>query len=427
MEGYLLITITGCILYLLFKLLKKVSKKYKEYFYSYIIILIVLWIVINIVIYPENAVNAANNGLMTWFNIVLPSLLPFFIVSEILIGLGVVNFIGNLLKPIMMPLFGVPGEGAFPFAMSITSGYPVGAKIVSRLRIEKKLTQIEAQRLMSFCSTSGPLFMIGAVSVGMFKNSAVGPLIALAHYLGVVTVGMLFKFYKPQYGLYKKEEKKINIKNAFKSLAIGNKGYRNLGKLMGDSVKESFNTILIVGGFIILYSVVIEILSISNVIAYISNVFTFVLPTGNTPIFKGLLSGIIEITNGCQIISTIENTSMITKLMMVSFIIGWSGLSIHSQVASIVNKTDINMKIYILAKLFHGLLASLYTYILYIFMFRRYIALYAFNNYNLIEPSITKLSIFQFSLKIQIVTILIIIMIGLLISLLNSIKCILLK
>lgn len=149
----------------------------------YLLVLIVVLLVVSIVIYPKESVEASYNGLMTWFTIVLPSLLPFFVGAEMLIGLGVVRFIGCLLEPVMRPLFNVPGEGSFAFAMSITSGYPVGVKITSKLRQEGTITKAEAQRMAAFCSTSGPLFILGAVGVGMFHSPQVGIALAICHYI----------------------------------------------------------------------------------------------------------------------------------------------------------------------------------------------------------------------------------------------------
>jgi len=70
--------------------------------------------------------------------------------------------------------------------------------------------------LPSFCSTSGPLFMIGAVAVGMFKNPLLGPLIALSHYLGALTVGLIFRFYGIKESIRKIPLEKSHIKDAFK-------------------------------------------------------------------------------------------------------------------------------------------------------------------------------------------------------------------
>lgn len=66
--------------------------------------------------YPKEALEASVRGLNTWWKVVFPSLLPFFILSELLIGFGVVRFIGSILEPLMRPLFRVPGVGGFALA-----------------------------------------------------------------------------------------------------------------------------------------------------------------------------------------------------------------------------------------------------------------------------------------------------------------------
>lgn len=112
-----------------------------------------------------------------------------------LIGFGVVKFIGVLLEPLMRPLFRVPGVGGFVWAMGMASGFPAGAKLTARLRQEGQLTKTEAERLVSFTNCSNPLFIFGAVSVGFFNNAKLGMILALSHYLGNITVGLFMRFY----------------------------------------------------------------------------------------------------------------------------------------------------------------------------------------------------------------------------------------
>jgi nucleoside recognition membrane protein YjiH len=86
---------------------------------------------ISLILFSESGFSAAVSGLDTWWKIVFPALLPFFIIAEMLMGLGVVNFLGVLLEPLMRPLFKVPGVGAFALSMGLASGYPIGAKITA--------------------------------------------------------------------------------------------------------------------------------------------------------------------------------------------------------------------------------------------------------------------------------------------------------
>ena len=107
--------------------------------------LIGIIVTIAIVRYPEEAFEASVYGLRLWFDVVLPALLPFFAMAEILMGLGVVHFMGVLLEPFMRPVFRIPGVGAFAVAMGLASGYPIGAKITARLRRENLCDQVEGE------------------------------------------------------------------------------------------------------------------------------------------------------------------------------------------------------------------------------------------------------------------------------------------
>lgn len=112
---------------------------------------------LTLVLYPEAALHAARDGLKLFLDVVFPSLLPFFILSEIMLGLGVVHFIGVLFTPLMRPLFNVPGEGAFVLSMGLAAGYPMDAVITSRFRKGNMCTRIEGERMLAFSNTADPM------------------------------------------------------------------------------------------------------------------------------------------------------------------------------------------------------------------------------------------------------------------------------
>lgn len=106
----------------------------KRSFTNFLFLVIILWILVGIIKYPKLSLDSSYEGLLIWFNIIIPSLLPFFIVTEVLTAIGFVDLVGRFLEPLMKPLFNTPGASAFPLSMSLVSGYPIGAKIVSNLR-----------------------------------------------------------------------------------------------------------------------------------------------------------------------------------------------------------------------------------------------------------------------------------------------------
>jgi nucleoside recognition membrane protein YjiH len=93
---------------------------------------------------------ATKNGLMLWLTIVLPSIFPFLIVSELIQKTIVAIIFSQILSPIMKPIFKLPGVSSFALFLGMTGGYPIGAKITSDLRKDNSLSQVHAKRLISF-------------------------------------------------------------------------------------------------------------------------------------------------------------------------------------------------------------------------------------------------------------------------------------
>ncbi|OGO78409.1 MAG: sporulation integral membrane protein YlbJ [Clostridiales bacterium GWB2_37_7] len=326
-------------------------------------------LVIYIVIFPNESFKASNDGLILWFNVVLPALLPFFICVEILIGLGIVSFLGSCFRYIMRPIFNLPGEGAFAFFMSIASGYPVGAKITASLLENNICSKVEAQRMLSLCSTSGPLFIIGAVSTGILGNSKLGLILAFAHYLSAISAGVVMRFWGDPGK--KHDSYKIMDRNRFTNplkemLEYRKQDGRPFGMLMGDAVKNGANLIIMIGGFIILFSVITAILKSSGILGLLSNMLSSMLPflNLNPQAVSSVIIGMLEVTNGVKE-SALIDMPLISKLMLISFMIGFGGLSINAQVLSVIARVNLRFGLYSMMKLFQGIAAAFYTYLIF--------------------------------------------------------------
>ena len=293
--------------------------------------------------------------------------------SEILMGLGVVHFIGVLLEPLMRPLFRIPGTGAFAVAMGLASGYPIGAKITGQLRREGLCTGPEGERLIALANTADPLFMVGAVAVGMFGLEEIGWTIAAAHYLSVFIVGFLMRFYpgnpspitapQPSHSKHKKSM----LSRALDELELARlRDGRPFGQLFGDAIKDSFTSMLFVGGCIMVFSVLGRIFDVAGITTLFQRTLQAILSPFSIDknIIPALLRGFTEITIGCEAASQAASP-LFWRTVAASFVIGWSGLSVHAQVATMIYGTDIRLGPYILARAAHGTLAAVLTSILW--------------------------------------------------------------
>ncbi len=322
-----------------------------------------------IIMNPKESLEASSRGLSIWWEVVFPSLLPFFIASELLIGFGVVKFIGVLLEPLMRPIFRVPGVGGFVWAMGMASGNPAGAKLTARIRQEKQISKIEAERLVSFTSSSNPLFIFGAVAVGFFHDASLGILLAAAHYLGNLCVGLTMRFYGGREASSQRGKKKIfpSLKEALRELHKTRiKESRPIGKMLGDAVITSIQTLLMIGGFIILFSVFNKILSLIHLTDFFAHIISggLALLQITKDLSIPLITGIFEITLGNQFVSE-TSASLIDKMMIASFILAFGGLSVQAQVASILAETDIRFQPFFLARILHGIYSSIIVFLLF--------------------------------------------------------------
>lgn len=340
---------------------------------------IIAFITAAIIFFPEQAFEASIHGLHTWWEIVFPSLLPFFIMAELLISFGIVQFFGVLFEPIMRPIFNVPGAGSFAWILGMVSGFPSGAKITVLLREKKEITHIEAERLISFSNAASPLFIFGAIAVGFFHNVQLGVIIAISHYLSNVFVGILMRNYAKdkQKSDMKKTQKESTdqnfIRKAFSRMHQTRiSETRPFGQLIGDAVLSSVQTLLIIGGFIILFSVFTSLLQIIHIVDLIQLLALPLLELIHLPseIVPSLVTGFFEITMGAEAVSDTNTLSVVWQLVLVSFILGFNGFSIQAQVASLIAKTDIRFYPYFFARVTHALISSIVTYILFVFYFK---------------------------------------------------------
>ena len=342
----------------------------KQKFKTFILATFTAFLALSLIKYPDQALEASIRGLNMWWEVVFPSLLPFFITAELLLAFGVVRFVGVLFEPIMRPVFNVPGSGSFAWLMGMASGYPTGAKISVHLRENNQLSRIEAERLVSFTNASSPLFIFGAVSVGFYHDAKLGVLLAICHYLGNTLVGICMRFYgrKNTKHIITAHKRKFSLKRAFDEMHnMRLKDTRPFGEILGDAVITSIKTLIMVGGFIILFSVLIKLLYLTKITAIISIAVKYLLYLIAMPanFALPLLSGLFEITTGIQMISQVNVDITLATIILTSFILGFNGFSVQAQVGSIIAKTDIRFFPYFISRILHGFFASALTIILY--------------------------------------------------------------
>jgi sporulation integral membrane protein YlbJ len=321
-------------------------------FKKYIVSIFSVIFIITLVLYSKSNLQAAKEGLILWANNVVPSLFPFFVATEILCSTNIISIVGRFLEKPVKKIFNVPGEGALVLIMGIISGYPTGAKIVSNFKEQGICSKEDSERLIAFTNNSGPLFIIGTVGISLFHDVKIGYMLLGVHIVSCLIVGVIFRNWKKKEGnlitFHKKEENK-------KSVSL-----KDLGEILGNSIKHSIGTILNIGGFVVIFSVIISILNSSGFFYLISK---FALKFNiQGELVTSIVSGIIELTNGVKNISLLPISKL--TLCLTSFMLGFGGISVLLQVWSIIAKSNISIKPYFYGKLLQGLIAFVLTAII---------------------------------------------------------------
>ena len=292
--------------------------------------------------------SATIDGCKLWYKSILPTTFPFIVICNLLIYYDGINLYSKFLGPLLCKPLGLSKNCSFPIVASILCGYPLGAKYCVDLYSMDYIKKDEYERLLNIASNVGPLFLIGSVAGTLLGNLSLGYILLVGNYLSIIFIGFITK----------------KKRNPIKSSPLSCPKYQiiNFGCAIKNAIQNGINTTLSIGGFIIIFSVVISLIK-SNIYLYIifEQLETFFrLPVGT---LYCLFLGSIEITNGCSIVSTLS-LSLPFKLSIISFLCSFSGLAIIAQVSSFVSETKIRYSKYIFFKLIQGIFSFIITYIL---------------------------------------------------------------
>lgn len=307
-----------------------------------------------LICWPRETSASVREGLSLCYNVIIPSLFPFFILASLTISLGLAGYLGRLLAPIMGPLFHLSGPCAAPLALGFIGGYPVGARAALSLYESGQCTKTEAERLLAFCNNSGPAFILGVVGAGVFADNRVGLLLCLIHAAASVCVGLVFRFYKPgDRGGRKRAAAPIAAERFATAFTV--------------AVRGSVTSTLNICAFVVCFTVLLRLAFLSGLLPALAGLLGRLFsPLGFTEAWaRRLLTGVLELSSGVW--SLAGGGSFRGKVAMAAFLLGWAGVSIHCQVLSFLGESGLNTRTYVLGKLLHGLFSAGFTALLFRF------------------------------------------------------------
>lgn len=283
-----------------------------------------------LLLYPQEALAASKEGMQLWLNVLLPVLLPFLILTGILIH---TNMAGKLLQPVEViwnKVLGVSAAGAYAVIVGALCGYPVGAKITSDLYENHQISESEAKYLLTFTNHASPVFVRTYLCHICLKDQIPARTVFGIFALSDLTIMLLFRFvvYRNRIQFLSADKKK---KTSVSSSS---------GAFLDVSIMNGFETITRLGGYILMFAILSACISRwyipHNVLGY-------------------LLTGILELTTGLYCLQPLILPD-ITKSILAVFLTASGGVCIAAQTRSLVTK-ELSVRSYIVAKLLNGVIA----------------------------------------------------------------------
>lgn len=307
---------------------------------SNLFICLLVTILVFIIYYSKDVMESVSFSISIWKDNLFPSLFPFFIISNLLLQYNFVDKISFLFKRIMPTIFKLPKEACFPLIISLFSGFPSGAKATADLVNENILTKEQGTSLLTFTHYSNPLFILGFIGTIILGNQKLGTIILISHLLSGLIIGIIFR------------PKNIeNNKNYNKTQSVRKK--TNFGSALKTGIFTSLETMFLLLGIVTIFLILTTIMS-------------KLLPCSETT--KSIIAGILEMTQGIKLVSTLPISTLI-KTVIITIFISFGGISVHMQVLSIISETKIKYKHFLLARILHSILAAILVFILYLIFF----------------------------------------------------------
>ncbi len=305
------------------------NKNMKRIAYTTLLIILFLMLTACLLIYPSLCLTFALTGLNLWFQKMVPTLLPFMILSGIMIRMNLTEKIVFLVRPLLQPFFRLRPAPLYAIIVGFLCGFPMGARVVADLYSRHKITKAEASYLLAFCNNIGPIYFTGFVLTTLsLKETA-------PYLLGMYGLPLLYGIFL-RHTFYARKLNEQSLPADAKTPASG------LLEALDDSITAGMEGITKLGGYMIFFNLL--------------NIIPLLLLGENH--LSGIFNCFLEITSGIQFLG---NSNPAAVLILVSF----GGLSCLAQTNSCIRHTDLSIKSYILHKLMLTVLASLYYGILF--------------------------------------------------------------
>lgn len=305
-------------------------------------IFLIFLTVLYMLLAPSSALNASAKGIRLWFHTLLPALLPFMILSNLLIGTDAASCLQRIVPSFIRKVLGLSPYGIYALSLGLFCGYPMGAKLTADLLRENKISRNEARYLLTVSNNPGPAFITGYLLHQILdaKHLQIPAfcILYLSEFLCCVIFGIFYgRFHAADLSASSTKKEVSEVP---------------LPELLDTSIMNGFEAITKLGGYILLFSL-------------LSGILELILPSSG-PVC-GLIMAVNELTSGSAKIAQLPWEFS----MRFSVILGaasFGGISCIFQTSSMIRDTDLSLGMYTLAKTVNGLLTFLLCRLFFLFI-----------------------------------------------------------
>ncbi|WP_235396410.1 transporter [Faecalicatena contorta] len=306
----------------------------------------VLFVFFLMLLFPSQVFDGACRGLLLWFHTVLPTLLPFLILSSLLIQTKAIDWIVHICAPLFCRFFRITPYGSYAILTGFLCGYPMGGKTTCDLLRTGYISYTEAKYLLSFCNNASPIFIISYVVLQNLTNRRLIAPALLILMMAPVLSSFLFRRF------YSSESDFVPLGNN-KCISAANNHAGTYGSLMDDCIMNGFENITKVGGYIILFSIFLSLAQLLPVRTFVYDYF--LLPS-------------LEITNGIAWICRRGLSDKATFFLCMTCT-SFGGLCAVAQTRCMLAGSTLSIRPYIIEKLVTAAVTSLLTFIYLLFFY----------------------------------------------------------
>ena len=282
---------------------------------------------------PKSALQGAGDGLILWYRTLFPTLMPFMVLSNLIVLTGCAKSIGRLLMPLTR-LLHLPNQAGYCILVGFLCGYPMGAYVCAGLNKTGELNNADAAYLASICNNASPMFMLSYISIGCLGSEIYFPRIILSLAGGAILSMFILRIInKPG----SNEQKNAVILKPQSPISVAD--------ALNLSIENALTASLKLCIYVMLFSVAGSIISELNFI--------------NDIVKAGLVS-LCEITAGLHKLAMLNITNNMKFILMMIFT-AFGGLSSVFQTMSLSAGAYFNTGKYFAYKLSIALITALFV------------------------------------------------------------------